>query len=138
MSEAWITVLSCRSRNISQKGRSRLKRSKKVSYKTLGLPTQTHTLLSGLAATCCHPVSEVSVEGWGRMIRRKNVLSLDSVQKEDGRRFDRFYVIICTNAMQFQVQFIIYFLPVASGFHFYTHAFRSLFRICSTQCTARL
>jgi hypothetical protein len=33
MSEAWITVLSCHSRNISQKGRNRLRRSKKVSYK---------------------------------------------------------------------------------------------------------
>jgi len=35
-SEAWITVLSCRSRNISQKGRNRLRRSKKVSYKHWG------------------------------------------------------------------------------------------------------
>jgi hypothetical protein len=30
MWEAWITVLSCRSQNISQKGRNRLRRSKKV------------------------------------------------------------------------------------------------------------
>jgi hypothetical protein len=30
MSEAWITVLSCRSHNISQKGRNRLRRSKEV------------------------------------------------------------------------------------------------------------
>jgi hypothetical protein len=60
---------------------------------------------------------------------RKNVLSLDSVRKENGRRFDRFYVIICTNAMQLQLQFIIYFLPVSSGFHFHTHVFRSLFRV---------
>jgi hypothetical protein len=36
MPEAWITVLSCRSRNISQKGRNRLRRSKKVSYKHWG------------------------------------------------------------------------------------------------------
>jgi hypothetical protein len=35
MWEAWITVLSCRSRNISQKGRNRLRRSKKV-YKHRG------------------------------------------------------------------------------------------------------
>jgi hypothetical protein len=63
------------------------------------------------------------------LIRRKKVLSIDSARKEDGRRFNRFYVIICTNAMQLQVQFIIYFLPVSSGFHFYTHAFRSLFRV---------
>jgi len=27
---------------------------------TKGLPTQTHTCLSGLAALCCHPVSETS------------------------------------------------------------------------------
>jgi len=57
------------------------------------------------------------------------VLSVDSVRKEDGRRLDRFYVIICANAMQLQVQFIIYFLPVSSGFHFHTHAFRSLLRV---------
>jgi len=31
--------------------------------------------------------------------------------------------------MQLQVQFIIYFLPVSSGFHFHTHAFRSLLRV---------
>jgi hypothetical protein len=36
MSEAWITMLSCRSRNISQKERNRLRRSKKVSYKHWG------------------------------------------------------------------------------------------------------
>jgi hypothetical protein len=30
MRETWITVLSCRSQNISQKGRNRLRRSKKV------------------------------------------------------------------------------------------------------------
>jgi hypothetical protein len=36
MWEAWIRVLSCRSRNISQKGRNRLRRSKKVSYKHWG------------------------------------------------------------------------------------------------------
>jgi hypothetical protein len=36
MSEAWIRVLSCRSRNISQKRRNRLRRSKKVSYKYWG------------------------------------------------------------------------------------------------------
>ena len=57
------------------------------------------------------------------------MLSLDSVRKEDGRKLDRFYVIICTNAIQLQVQFIIYFLPVSSGFHFHTHAFRSLLRV---------
>jgi hypothetical protein len=36
MSKAWITVLSCCPRNISQKGRKRLRRSKKVSYKHWG------------------------------------------------------------------------------------------------------
>jgi hypothetical protein len=35
MWEAWITVLSCRSQNISRKGRNRLRRSKKV-YKHRG------------------------------------------------------------------------------------------------------
>jgi hypothetical protein len=36
MWEAWITVLSCRLRNISQEGRNRLRMSKKVSYKHWG------------------------------------------------------------------------------------------------------
>jgi hypothetical protein len=54
------------------------------------------------------------------------VLSLDSIQKEDGRKLDRYFVIICTNAMRLLVQFIIHFLPVSSGFHFHTHAFHSL------------
>ena len=57
------------------------------------------------------------------------MLSLDSVRKKDGRRIDRFYVIICMNATQLQVQFIIHFLALSSGFHFHTHAFRSLLRV---------
>jgi hypothetical protein len=32
--------------------------------------------------------------------------------------------------MQLQWQFIIHFLPVPSGFHFYTRAFPSLLRVC--------
>jgi hypothetical protein len=48
--------------------------------------------------------------------------------REEGRRLDRFYVIICINAMQLQVQFISHFLPLSSGFHFHTHAFRLLLR----------
>jgi len=31
--------------------------------------------------------------------------------------------------MQLQLQFIIHFLPVPSGFHIYTQAFRSLLRV---------
>jgi hypothetical protein len=31
--------------------------------------------------------------------------------------------------MQLQLQFVIHFLPVSSGFHIYTHAFRSLLRV---------
>jgi hypothetical protein len=54
-------------------------------------------------------------------VERANVLSLDRVRKKDGRRLDRFYVIICMNATQLQVQFIIHFLPVSPGFHFHTH-----------------
>jgi len=57
------------------------------------------------------------------------VLSLDSVGKKDGRRLDRLHVIICIIAMQLQLQCIIHFLPVSSGFHIYTHAFRSLLRV---------
>jgi hypothetical protein len=40
--------------------------------------------------------------------------------------------------MKLQVQFIIYFLPVSSGFHFYTHAFRSLIRVFYALCTVHI
>ena len=66
----------------------------------------------------------------------KHVLSVDSERKKDGRMLDRFYVIICINAMQLQVQFISDFLPVSSGFHFHTHAFHSLLRVFIAQPTA--
>jgi hypothetical protein len=42
----------------------------------------------------------------------------------EGQRLDRL-----DDAMQLQLQFILYFLPVSSGFHFHTHAFRSLIRV---------
>jgi hypothetical protein len=54
------------------------------------------------------------------------VLSVDSVQKKDGRRLDRFHFMICTIAMQLQLQFIIHIILLSSVFHIYTHAFRSL------------
>jgi hypothetical protein len=95
----------------------------------IGLPTQTDTWLSGWTALCCHRVSETYRWKQEMLIGRNNVLSLDSVWKEDGQRFDRFYVTICTNAMQLQLQFIIYFFPASSGFHYHTHVFRSLFRV---------
>jgi len=49
-------------------------------------------------------------------------------QRTEGRRTNvrSVFVIISINAMQLQMQFIIRFLPVSSGFHFHTHAFRSL------------
>jgi hypothetical protein len=56
-------------------------------------------------------------------------MSVDREQKKDGSRLDRFNVIIWIIAMQLQLQFIIHFLPVSSGFHFYTHAFRSLLHV---------
>jgi len=42
---------------------------------------------------------------------------------------DRFHVIICITAMQLQLQIIAHFLPVSSGFHFYTHAIHSLLHV---------
>ena len=41
-------------------------------------------------------------------------MSLDSVRKKDGRRLDRFHVIIYIIATQLQLQFIIHYLPVSS------------------------
>ena len=66
------------------------------------------------------------------------MLSVDRKRKKDGRMLDRFYVIICMNAMQLQVQFISHFLPVSSGFHFHTHAFHSLLRVFITQHTVHI
>jgi hypothetical protein len=57
-----------------------------------------------------HPLPTKSVENVGNHMERK--------------RLDRLDV-----AIQLQLQFIIYFLPVSSGFYFHTHAFRSLFRV---------
>jgi len=129
MPEAWITVLSCRSRNISQNGRHRLRRSKNVSYKHWGFRHRHTRDSQGWQHCVVIPLAKRIAGTKERLRRRKSVLSLDNVRKTDGRRFDKFYVIICTNAMQLQVQFTIYFLPVLSGFHFHTHAFRSLLRV---------
>jgi hypothetical protein len=63
------------------------------------------------------------------------VLCLDSVRRKEGRSLDRFHVIICIISMQ--LQFIIHFLRVSSGFHIYTHAFRSLLRFVYTLPTVQ-
>ena len=75
----------------------------------------------------------ISLERRERLRRWKNVLSVDRERKKDGRKLDRFYVIICINATQLQVQFISHFLPVSSGFHFHLHAFHSLLRVFFAQ-----
>jgi len=75
------------------------------------------------------PLAKRLTERRERLRRWKNVLSVDREQKKDGQRLDRLYVIICINAMQMQVQFISHFHPISSGFHFHTHAFRSLLRV---------
>jgi len=133
MWEAWITVLSCRLRNISQKGRNRLRTSKKVSRKHWGFwhtHTHTHTRDSQGSQHCVViPLAKHLAGTMGRLRRWKNVLSLDSMRKEDGRKLDRIFIIICINAMQLQVKFIIHFLPVSSGFPFHTHALRSFLRV---------
>jgi hypothetical protein len=127
MLEAWITVLSCRSRNISQKERIGSEGRRRYHINTRASDTDTHVTLGVGSTVLSSRQRNISLEWRERLRRRKNVLSLDSVRK-DGRMLDSFYVIICTNAMHLQVQFIIYSLPVLSGFHFHTHAFRSLLR----------
>jgi len=57
---------------------------------------------------------------------------------EGGRTKGRFFVIICINAIQFQVQFSIRFLPVSSGFLFPTHVFRSLLHVVNALRTAHV
>ena len=97
MWEAWITVLSCRLRKSSQKGRNRLRKSKKVSRKHLGFPqthTQTHTWLSGLAAVCCHLVSETSRwnDGKGWKVER---MCVPRQRTEEDRLVLRYYLYKC-------------------------------------------
>jgi hypothetical protein len=52
------------------------------------------------------------------------IAKADILNHMEGQRLDRLDI-----AMQLHMQFIIYFLPVLSGFHFYTHVFRSFFRV---------
>jgi len=97
MWEAWITVLSCRLRNSSQKGRNRPRKSKNVSRKHFGFPqthTQTHTWLSGLAALCCHLVSETSRwndgKGW-----KVESMCVPRQRTEEDRLVLRYYLYKC-------------------------------------------
>jgi len=181
MWEAWITVLSCRLEIISQRGRNRLRRSKKVTFKHWGLRhTHTHiyTWLSGLAAMCCHAVwksfpredetgwegrrrlhlnteasdthththihvtlrvgsnvlscrlRNISLERRERLRRRKNVLSLDSVGKKDGRKVDRVfrYHLYKRNAIASTIHYSLPSRLIRFPFP-HTHAFRSLLRV---------
>ena len=128
MWEAWITVLSCRSRNISQKGRNRLRSSKKI-YKHRGF-WHRHTRDSQDWQHCVVILLMKHLAGMtGKGEKVKKCVARRQGTEEGWTRLDRFYVILCINAMQFQVQFISHFLPVSSGFHFHTHAFRLLFRV---------
>ena len=99
---------------------------------TLSLPTHTHTHThthtrdsQGWQRCVAIPLAKHPAGTTGK-VEKANVLSIDSVRKEDGRKLDKFYVIICMNATQLEVQFIIHFLHVSSGYHFHTRAFRSL------------
>jgi hypothetical protein len=62
------------------------------------------------------------------------IAKADNLNHTEGQSLDRLDV-----AMQLQLQFIVYFLPVSSGSHFHTHSFRSLFRVFLyyAQCTSR-
>ena len=99
MWEAGITVLSCRSQNISQKGQNRLKGRRRY-INTGASDTDTHvthrvgsTVLSSLHRN-------ISLQRRERLRRWKHVLlSVDRKRKKDGRRLERFYAIICINAM---------------------------------------
>jgi hypothetical protein len=99
MSETWITVLSCCSRNISQKGRNRLRRSKKVSYKHWGFRHR-HTRDSQGWQHCVVIPLAKRIGGRTRKVDKAKDYVVSRQCMEDGRTFNRFYVIICTNAMQ--------------------------------------
>jgi hypothetical protein len=129
VAHAWITVLSCRSRNISKEGRNRLRRSKKVSCKHWGF-WHRHTRDSqGWQHCVVIPLAKRITGTTEKFEKAKECVVPSQRSKEDEQRLDRFYVIICKNAKLLQVQFIIHFLSVSSGFHFHTHAFPSLLRV---------
>jgi hypothetical protein len=88
--EAWITVLSCRSQNIFQKERNRLRRSKKESYKHWGFRHR-HTRDSlGWQHCIVIPLAKHLAGTTGQVEKVKNVLSVDRERKKDERRLDRF------------------------------------------------
>ena len=130
--------MSCRLRNISQKGRNRLRRSKKVSCKHWGFRhtrarararAHTHTRdCQGWQHCVVIPLAKHLAGTTGKVEKAKECV-VPRQPTEGGRTKVRFFIIICINATQLQVQFIIHFLPVSSGFHSYTHAFRSLLRV---------
>jgi hypothetical protein len=97
--------------------------------------TDTHVTLRVGSTVLSSRYRNILLELRERLRRWKHVLSVDRERKKDGRRLDRFYVIICINAMKLQVQFISHFLSISSGFHFQTHAFRSLLCIFIAQPT---
>jgi hypothetical protein len=85
MWEAWITVLSCRSLNISQKGRNRARRSKKV-YKHRSFRHR-HTRDCQCWQHCfVIPLAKLLAKRRERLRRWKNVLSIDREGNKDGRR----------------------------------------------------
>jgi hypothetical protein len=96
MWEAWITVLSCRSQNISQKGQNRLRRSKKA-YKHRGCQHR-HTRDSQGWQHCVIPLVK-HLARTGKVEKVKACVVLRRERKKDGWKLDRFYVIICINAM---------------------------------------
>jgi hypothetical protein len=99
--------------------------------------TDTHVTLRVGSTVLSSRWRNTSLERRERFRRWRNVLSV-ARKRKDGQMLGKFYVTICMNAMQLQVQFITHFLPLTSGFHFHTHAFRSLLRIFITQPTVHI
>jgi hypothetical protein len=98
MCEAWITVLSCRSQNISQKGRNRLRRSKKL-YKYGGCRHRHTRDSQGWQHCVVIPLAKHHAGTTGKVEKVKKCVVRRQERKKDGRMLDRFYVIIFINAM---------------------------------------
>ena len=100
--EAWITVLSYRSRNVFQKGRNRLRRSKKV-YKHRGCQHR-HTRDSQGGQHCVVILLAKHLARTTGKVEKVKECVVRRQGTEEGRTNVRyFYVIICMNAMQLQV-----------------------------------
>jgi hypothetical protein len=130
-------VLSCCSQNVSQKGRNRLGRSKKV-YKHRGFRHRHARDSQGGQHCVVILLAKHLIGTMGKVEKVKECVVCRQGTEEGWTKVRELLCIICINAIQLQVQFINHFLPVLSGFHFYAHALCSLLHVFIAQPTVHV